>query len=99
MPRKCKSVILLALLTGWSMGIQAAQKKALSEHDLLQLLGGGVYNARIVQLVRDRGITFVPSARDLASLRQAGADLALLNAVESARHVTAQLPETAKPQL
>jgi hypothetical protein len=93
MPRKCNLVILLTLLTGWSLGVQAAQKKALSEHDLLQLLLGGVYNPRIAQLVRDRGITFVPSARDLGSLRHAGADLALLNAVESARHVTAQLPE------
>jgi hypothetical protein len=87
-------VIALALLTGWSMSLQAAQKKALSEHDLLQLLAGGVYNGRIVQLVRDRGITFVPTAADRILLRRAGADLALLNELESARHITAQSPET-----
>jgi hypothetical protein len=93
MRRKYNLVILLGLLTGWSIGVQAAQKRALSEHDLIELLARGVYNGRIAQLVRDRGISFVPSARDLGSLRHAGAALALLNAVESARHVTAQLPE------
>ncbi|HJU12417.1 MAG TPA: DUF1329 domain-containing protein [Candidatus Binataceae bacterium] len=71
----------------------------MSEQDLLQLLAGGVYNARIAQLVHDRGISFLPEGHDLSALRRAGADLVLLNAVESARHVTAQLPEHAvKPQ-
>jgi hypothetical protein len=92
-------VLVLALLMGWSILGQAAQKKALSAHDLLALLAGGVYNDRIAQLVRDRGINFVPTSSDLNSLRHAGADLALLNAVESARHITAQVPEpTPKPQ-
>src|SRR5215469_669523 len=98
MLHKFKLVALLALLIGWSIGIQAAQQKALSKHDLFQLLAGGVYNARIAQLVRERGITFVPNSRDLSSLRQAGADLALLNAVESARHITAQISEPSKFQ-
>jgi Protein of unknown function (DUF1329) len=99
MPRKWNLVILLALLIGWSIGVQAAQKKALSEQDLLKLLAGGVYNARIAQLVQERGITFVPTAHDLGSLRRAGADLALLNVVEGARHITAQLPEPGKPKI
>lgn len=93
MYRKRNLVIALALLTAWSISGQAAQKRALSAHDLLALLAGGVYNARIVQLVRDRGITFVPTSHDLVSLRHAGANLALLNAVESARYITAQPPE------
>jgi Protein of unknown function (DUF1329) len=99
MSRKFNLLILLALLAGWPISVQAAQKKALSERDLLELLAGGVYNARIAQLVQDRGINFVLTSRDLGSLRRAGADLALLNAVESARHVTAQLPERGKPHL
>jgi hypothetical protein len=99
MCQKRNWVLALALLMGWSISGQAAQKKALSPHDLLALLAGGVYNVRIAQLVRDRGINFVPTSSDLNSLRHAGADLALLNAVESARHVTAQVPEpTPKPQ-
>jgi hypothetical protein len=97
MARKFIFWILLAFLTGWSIGAGAAQKKALSEHDLLELLAGGVYNARITQLVQDRGITFLPTSSDLSSLRRAGADLALLNAVESARHITAQPPEVGTP--
>jgi hypothetical protein len=99
MSRKFNLLILLALLAGWPISVQAGQKKALSERDLLELLAGGVYNARIAQLVQDRGINFVLTSRDLGSLRRAGADLALLNAVESARHVTAQLPERGKPHL
>jgi Protein of unknown function (DUF1329) len=96
MPRKCNSLILFAILTGWSIAVQAAQKKALSERDLIELLAGGVYNARIVRLIHDRGISFVPTLHDLSSLRSAGADLALLNAVESARRITAQVPEPRK---
>ena len=98
MRRNYNSVILLALLTFWSTGLQAAHRRALSEHDLVELLAGGVYSARLVQLVRERGITFVPNAPDLSALRRAGANLALLNAVESARHVTAQLPEPGAPK-
>jgi Protein of unknown function (DUF1329) len=97
MLRKLKLIVLLALLTGWSAELHAAQKKALSVQDLLQLLAGGVYDARITQLVQDRGITFVATSHDLNLLRSAGANLALLNAVESARHVTAQVPEQRNP--
>src|SRR5215831_14100054 len=97
MLRKLKLLILFALLASWSLPVRAAQNKALSERDLLELLAGGVYNARITQLVQDRGITFVPTSHDLNSLRSAGADLALLSAVESARHINAQVPEPRKP--
>jgi hypothetical protein len=93
MRRKWLFLIVLPLVTAWLTPSGAAQKRALSAHDLLRLLAGGVYNSRIVELVQDRGTSFVPTPRDLASLRRAGANLALLNAVESARHFTAQLPE------
>jgi len=97
MLRKLKLLILFALLASWSLPVRAAQNKALSERDVLELLAGGVYNARITKLIQDRGITFIPTSHDLNSLRSAGADLALLNAVESARHINAQLPEPGKP--
>src|SRR5262249_48214049 len=93
MLHKRKWVILLALFVTWSSAAYSAQPQGLSKLDLLKLLSGGFYNARIADLVRERGISFVPDSRDLNSLQQAGADLALLNAVESARHITAQLPE------
>ncbi|MBV8772469.1 MAG: DUF1329 domain-containing protein [Deltaproteobacteria bacterium] len=99
MTRNRKVLLVLALVMAWSITGQAAQKRALSVHDLSVLLAGGVYNARIVQLVRDRGINFLPTSKELNSLRHAGADLALLNAVESARHITAQQPQRiSKPQ-
>src|SRR5690348_10648485 len=93
MYRRRNLVIALAFLMAWPIGGQAAQRRALSAHDLYALLAGGVYNARIARLVQDRGITFVPTSHDLVSLRRAGANLALLNAVESARYITAQQPE------
>jgi hypothetical protein len=48
--------------------------KPLSETDLLKLLAGGVYRGRIATLVRERGINFKPTNRDLELLRAAGAD-------------------------
>ena len=99
---KCNCVILLGLLIVCSAGVSAAKRKPLSQHDLLELLAGGVYNARIAQLVRDRGVSFVPSAHDLDSLQRAGADLELLNAVklavpEPAPPPTSRTPEPVRP--
>jgi hypothetical protein len=94
MRRKWLFLILLALLTAWSSSVRAVQKLPLTENDLLRLLEGGVYNARVAALVRDRGITFIPTNRDLESLRSAGADDALLHAVVTARRIT---PLTSSP--
>ncbi len=93
MRRKWLFLMLLALITGWSASVRAAQKRALTKNDLLRLVAGGVYNSRVAALLEDRGITFVPTTRDLESLRQAGADEALLHAVVTARHITAQVQE------
>jgi hypothetical protein len=95
MARKYNWIIFMVLLASWSVAALAAGNKALSEHDLLELLAGGVYDGRIAELVQERGITFVPTADELDSLRRAGADFTLLNAVESARHPTLQLPVSA----
>jgi hypothetical protein len=95
MPRKYNWIIFIVLLASWSVAALAASNEALSEHNLLELLAGGVYNARIAELVQERGITFVPTADELDSLRRAGADSTLLKAVEGARHPTLQLPVNA----
>jgi hypothetical protein len=92
MARKYNWVIFIVLLTIWSPAALATGNKALSEHDLLELLTGDVYNGRIAELVRKRGISFVPTIDELDSLRRAGADSTLLRAVEGARHPTLQLP-------
>ena len=55
--------------------------KPLSESDLLKLLTGGVYSERVATLVRERGINFTPTNRDLELLRRAGADNGLERAI------------------
>src|ERR1700739_2039537 len=90
MKRKLTVFLMLALMTVGHLTASAAAGNTLSENDLLKLLAGGVYNARIASLVHYRGINFVPTAHDLELLRQAGADEALLHEVATAPRV---LPE------
>ncbi|HJU11172.1 MAG TPA: hypothetical protein VJ728_09865 [Candidatus Binataceae bacterium] len=92
MSRSLKVVILIALLTGWAIAATGAEIKALTQEDLVELLQGGVYNARIAELVRERGISFVPTERNLDALRRSGANLQVLDAIESAHNPTVQLP-------
>src|SRR5690242_13275972 len=76
--------VVLALLTVLSSAIAGA-KKPLREDQLLALLSRGVRTSRVAMLVRERGITFVPTAGYLDKLRQAGADKRLVEAVAAAR--------------
>jgi len=82
---------MLALITVCHVATSAAASKTLSENDLLRLLAGGVYNARIASLVHNRGINFVPTAHDLELLQRAGADEALLHEVVTAPRVLPQV--------
>src|ERR1700730_16072923 len=93
MKLKLVCIILFALLAISSASATAAQKRPLSEDDLVRLLDGGVYSGRIAILVRQRGIVFLPSAASLESLRLAGADDRLLQAVATARRLTSQLSD------
>jgi hypothetical protein len=80
----------------------AAGRKPLSETDLVRLLAGGLYNARIASLVHYSGINFIPTANDLELLRHAGADEALLHEVVTAPRVLPQVAQHAPeppPQL
>jgi hypothetical protein len=64
----------------------AGQKgRPLTESDLLRLLTGGVYCERVAALVRERGIAFSPTKRDLELLQDAGADEKLRRAVVAAQ--------------
>jgi hypothetical protein len=90
--------MMLILMTVCHVTAGAAASKTLSENDLLKLLAGGVYNARIASLVHYRGINFVPTAHDLELLQHAGADEALLHEVVTAPHLT-QHPPDPSPQL
>jgi hypothetical protein len=102
MRRKLLIFTTLALMTICYVTTGATASKTLSENDLLKLLAGGVYNARIASLVHHRGINFVPTAHDLELLKRAGANDALIHEVMSAPRVlpqvTQHLPEPS-PQL
>jgi hypothetical protein len=58
--------------------------KPLTKTDLIQLITSrSRTQANVLELVRRNCLTFTPTARDLADLRVAGADSAVLRAVES----------------
>lgn len=86
------------LVSPWP--IAAGQKRSLTESDLLKLLAGGVYSDRVAMLVRERGIAFSPTKRDLELLQNAGANQKLQGAVQAAQErspVTDEQPSDAKP--
>jgi hypothetical protein len=58
--------------------------RALSKPQIISLLQGGVTCERIAALVRERGIKFPPTDDNLADLRAAGSDDALIEAIQQA---------------
>ena len=93
-PRRLASIsvsrgfVLWALVAIFTASAAAASaSKPLSEIQLLGLLKGGVYANRVAVLVNQRGIDFIPTAQFLKSLRMAGANQKLLNAVKRARRI------------
>ncbi len=83
-------LILPISLAIFAAGTNAGQSRSLSQNDLLKLLAGGVYPSRVADLVEARGITFTPTQRDLASLRDAGGGDVVEKAVVIAGHLTTQ---------
>ena len=97
MSRKVWIAGLLAFLTIGPGPTGARQNgRPLTETDLLKLLAGGVYCSRVAALVRERGIAFSPTKRDLELLQHAGADEELRHAVIAAQE-TGRGRETLKP--
>jgi hypothetical protein len=58
--------------------------RALNKQDVISLLQGGVPNARVAEIVKDRGIKFSPSADDLNDIRAAGGNDDLIQAIHQA---------------
>lgn len=76
-------VIVLALLTlGWNSWGQA--KRPLKAEDVEQLLIGGVTQERMVQLIRDGGVTFEMTPALKERFAKAGAGAEVMQAIESA---------------
>jgi hypothetical protein len=62
----------------------AVNPKALDRLDIVGLLQGGVSPARIIDLIKDRGVKFSPSADDLNEIRNAGGTDDLIQAIQQA---------------
>jgi len=58
--------------------------RALDKQDIISLLQGGVPNARIVEIIKDRGLKFSPTAGDLNDLRGEGGNDELIQAIQQA---------------
>jgi hypothetical protein len=58
--------------------------RALDRLDIIGLLQGGVPPARILDLIKDRGIKFSPSTDDLNAIRTAGGTYELIQALQQA---------------
>jgi hypothetical protein len=58
--------------------------RALDKQDIISLLQGGVANSRIVELVKDRGLKFSPTADDLNDIRAAGGNEEVIQAIQQA---------------
>jgi len=96
---KPKIAVITFLLIFCSAGASlrgAAQEnpeRPLSKRQVEGLVTGGVYSARIAELVKQRGIDFTPTDDDLRTLRQAGAQEVLIQALRTAR---IQVPSIAR---
>ena len=58
--------------------------RALGKQEIISLLQGGVPSARIVEIIKDRGIKFTPTAGDLNDIRAEGATDDLIQAIQQA---------------
>ncbi len=74
----------LAFTLHYTPKVVPPNPRALSKKDIVSLLQGGVSNARIEALIKERGIKFAPTADDLHDFRQAGGNEDLIQAVQQA---------------
>jgi hypothetical protein len=64
--------------------VEANNSKALGKAEILSLLQGDVTSARVAELVKERGIKFVPTPDDLNDIRKAGGTDTLIDAINQA---------------
>jgi len=63
---------------------KAPNPRALAKDDIIALLQGAVPHARIVEIIKERGVKFPATADDLNDIRAAGGDDELIQAVRRA---------------
>ncbi len=74
----------LAFTLHYTAKVAPPNPRALSKHEIVSLLQGDVPNARIEDLIRERGIKFAPTADDLNEIRQTGGNEELIQAIQQA---------------
>ena len=74
----------LAFTLHYTPKVAPPNPRALSKQEIVSLLQGDVPNARIEELIKDRGIKFAPTADDLNDFRQAGGNEELIQAIQQA---------------
>jgi hypothetical protein len=74
----------LVLTVNYKPKTAPVNAKGLDKQDIVGLLQGGVPPARLIDLIKDRGIKFSPSADDLNEIRAAGGTDDLIQAIQQA---------------
>jgi sulfatase modifying factor 1 len=77
-------VLLLLVVVIGQAAVPPQTEKLLSKQQLLELLSGGVPNQRAAELVKERGIDFEVDDNYVRALSKAGANKALITAVQEA---------------
>jgi TonB family protein len=72
--------------------LQASMPPCLSKAEILRMVAQGNHKSEIPKLVGERGVSFNPTAEDLDTLRIAGADQELLEAVRNAPLYVSPIP-------
>ena len=87
------SLVLLAFRLGFTVAYaaQASEIKPVNTTELAAWLAGGVSSARLAQLVRERGLTVLPTNTELRQVELAGAGADLIRALRSANAQSASL--------
>jgi hypothetical protein len=74
----------LAFTLHYTPKVAPSNPRALSKQEIVSLLQGEVPNARIEDLIKERGIKFSPTADDLNDIRRAGGNEELIQAIQQA---------------
>jgi tetratricopeptide (TPR) repeat protein len=93
-----KSQFLVSLALLLATGLAAtpqADKKPLTQDQVMELVRGSVPSSRVADLVRERGISFEPTEEFFRALRSAGAEPVLLDALGAARTVKSPAQDVA----
>jgi hypothetical protein len=74
----------LVFLVHYTPEAAPSNPRALDKQDIISLLQGGVPTTRVAEIIKDRGIKFVPTADDLNDIRGEGGNDELIQVIQEA---------------